>query len=122
MRRGENIAVDESLLMLLVGAGMPKNVAKTLVFLEKNGEATSVEIERGTGMRQPDVSITMKELGMREWVDKRSIKKDGKGRPNYCYNLVKPMNEIIETIEEDAARRIKEIQRNISRLKKGFEP
>lgn len=41
---------DETLVKLLMRTGMAKNVAKTLVFLNKKEETTSVEIEISTAL------------------------------------------------------------------------
>lgn len=103
---------------LLIIAGMSKNVAKTLIFLARNEEATSMEIERGTDLRQPEVSLSMQSLRRKKWIQKKDIKKEGKGRPIYCYKLIKPMKEIFKSIEEDAVKNIKEIQKNLSELRK----
>ncbi|HPD09344.1 MAG TPA: ArsR family transcriptional regulator [Methanomassiliicoccales archaeon] len=108
---------DESLVDLLVNTGMPKNVAKTLAFMRKKEETTSVEIEIMTALRQPEVSIAMQELRRRKWVIKRDIKKEGKGRPVHAYKLAIPFDKIIETIEKEERKRIESIERNIEQLK-----
>src|SRR5438046_10744657 len=82
---------DESLVDLLVRTGMSKNIAKTLVFLSKRDETTSVEIEKATGLRQPEVSMAMQELRRRRWVEARDIKKEGQGRPGHAYGLAVPL-------------------------------
>src|SRR3972149_736438 len=87
---------DESLVDLLIRTGMSKNIAKTLVFLSKRDETTSVEIEKATGLRQPEVSIAMQELRRRRWVEKRDIKKEGKGRPVHAYHLALPFEGMFE--------------------------
>ena len=108
---------DESLVDLLVNTGMPKNVAKTLAFMRKKEDTTSVEIEIMTALRQPEVSIAMQELRRRKWVIKRDIKKEGKGRPVHAYKLAIPFEKIIETIEKEERKRIESIERNIEQLK-----
>jgi predicted transcriptional regulator len=108
---------DETLVKLLMRTDMPKNVAKTLVFLRKKEETTSVEIEISTALRQPEVSIAMQELRRRKWVIKRDIKKEGKGRPVHSYKLALPFDKIIETLEKEEMKRIEEIQNNIKALK-----
>jgi len=108
---------DESLVDLLVNTGMPKNVAKTLAFLRKKEETTSVEIEIMTALRQPEVSIAMQELRRRKWVIKRDIKKEGKGRPVHAYKLAIPFDKIIETLEKEERKRIESIEKNIEQLK-----
>src|SRR3989304_5149028 len=72
---------DEVLVDFLIETGIPKNIAKTLVFLSKREETTSVEIEKATGLRQPEGSIAMQELRRRRGVEKRGIQKEGEGRP-----------------------------------------
>lgn len=108
---------DESLVDLLVNTGMPKNVAKTLAFLRKKEETTSVEIEIMTALRQPEVSIAMQELRRRKWVIKRDIKKEGKGRPVHAYKLAIPFDKIIETLEKEERKRMEAIEKNIDQLK-----
>jgi predicted transcriptional regulator len=108
---------DETLVKLLMRTDMPKNVAKTLVFLRKKEETTSVEIEISTALRQPEVSIAMQELRRRKWVIKRDIKKEGKGRPVHSYKLALPFDKIIETLEKDEMKRIEDIQNNVKALK-----
>jgi predicted transcriptional regulator len=108
---------DESLVDLLVNTGMPKNVAKTLAFLRKKEETTSVEIEIMTALRQPEVSIAMQELRRRKWVIKRDIKKEGKGRPVHAYKLAIPFDKIIETLDKEERKRMESIEKNIEQLK-----
>ena len=108
---------DEALVELLMNTGMPKNVAKTLVFLQKKEETTSVEIEISTALRQPEVSIAMQELRRRKWVMKRDIKKEGKGRPVHAYKLSIPFDKIIEALEKEERKRMERIEANIALLK-----
>ncbi|HLA47381.1 MAG TPA: ArsR family transcriptional regulator [Thermoplasmata archaeon] len=108
---------DESMVDLLIQTGMSKNSAKTLVFLSKRDETTSVEIEKATGLRQPEVSIAMQELRRRRWVEKRDIKKEGKGRPVHAYHLALPFEEIIEIIGREERAKIEEIETNIRKMR-----
>lgn len=112
---------DETLVKLLMRTEMPKNVAKTLVFLRKKEETTSVEIEISTALRQPEVSIAMQELRRRKWVVKRDIKKEGKGRPVHSYKLALPFEKIIETIEKEERKKIEDIENNIKALKQAAQ-
>ena len=50
---------EEEFARLLTTIGTKKNVANVLVFLANVPEATSRAIERGTDLRQPEVSIAM---------------------------------------------------------------
>jgi len=108
---------DESLVELLMRTGMSKNIAKTLVYLRKKEETTSVEIESATSLRQPEVSIAMQELRRRKWVQKRDIKKEGKGRPVHSSKLAIPFEKIVEIIEAEEKKKIENIEANIKQLK-----
>ena len=108
---------DETLVDLLIETGLSKNVAKTLVFLAKREETTSVEIEKATGLRQPEVSIAMQELRRRRWVDKRDIKKEGKGRPVHAYRLSTGWAEILGQLDRDQQARLERIESNRKKLR-----
>ena len=69
---------DKSFVESLVSVGLKRNVAKTLVYLSGVGETISREIELGADLRQPEVSIVMRELKDEGWIDIREIKKNGK--------------------------------------------
>ena len=118
IRRESASKCEDKMSELFINAGMPKNTAKTLVYLIQNDEATSGDIEKSTGLRQPEVSIAVQELRRRKWVDKRDMKNEGKGRPVHRYMLVKQPDEIICAVEEEAKARIREIQRVIVDLRK----
>src|SRR2546428_8568132 len=96
----------DDIVDLLMRTGMAKNVAKALVFLATREETTSVEVEKATGLRQPEVSIAMQELRRRRWVDKRDLKKEGKGRPVHAYRLTTPFGEIVEAIAREERRKV----------------
>mgnify|MGYP001045596925 FL=1 len=53
---------EEEFVNLLIEIGTRRNVAKMLVYLANIKEATSRDIERGTDLRQPEVSIAIKYL------------------------------------------------------------
>jgi predicted transcriptional regulator len=109
---------DEAIIEHLVASGIPKNMAKTLAVLSDGDEIISVRIEGITALRQPEVSIVMQDLRDRKWVKKRDLKKEGKGRPVHAYKLAMPFTRIVEIIERDERRKIKDIEANISALKK----
>ncbi len=108
---------DMELSELLQRAGLPRNVARTLVFMKSREEVKSIDIEKNTELRQPEVSIAMKYLRERGWIKKRDIKKEGKGRPIHGYKLAKPFSKIIEEIEREIRREIGEKEKLIKDLK-----
>lgn len=109
---------DVSTVDLLAATGMPRNIAKALVCLVGREEATSVEVEKATGLRQPEVSIAMQELRRRKWVEKRDMKKEGKGRPVHAYRLAIPFSSIVDAIARSERRKIERMQGIMRRLKR----
>ena len=103
---------------LLAQTGMTRNVAKALVFLSGRGETTSVEVEKATGLRQPEVSIAMQELRRRKWVEKRDMKKEGKGRPVHAYRLAVPFSAVVDAIAKEERRKVERIRGVVRRLKR----
>jgi predicted transcriptional regulator len=92
---------EEELAELLMGIGIKRNVSKVLVYLAGIDEATSRDIERGTDLRQPEVSIAMRYLKECNWIETRESKSESKGRPVKIYTLSRPITEIMDTIEKE---------------------
>ncbi len=109
--------INDKLAKYLIISDIPRSVAYTLVYIRDKGEVTSVEIERETGLRQPEVSIAMQWLRRKGWINKRNMKKEGKGRPVHGYRLSKEFNEILDEIIGELANKISEINENIEQLK-----
>ncbi|ADD08358.1 hypothetical protein [Candidatus Aciduliprofundum boonei] len=116
MKSAEMTENDKKLAELLQKAGLSRNVAKTLAYMHNREEVISVEIEKNTGLRQPEVSIAMKYLREKGWIVKRDIKKEGKGRPVHGYKLAKPFPKILEEIEKELRGKIKDIENIIKNL------
>jgi predicted transcriptional regulator len=109
---------DEEIASTLISLGMSRYVARTLSYLQNGNEVTSIELERGTGLRQPEVSIGMKELNERGWINEREEKKPGKGRPNKVYSLKVGFDEIVDDLENHQKKAVDEAQAKIERLRK----
>jgi predicted transcriptional regulator len=92
---------EEEFANLLVTTGTKKNVAKVLVYFTRTPEATSKDIERGTDLRQPEVSSAMKYLVERGWFKSRESSVETKGRPMKAYEMVKSIREIMDAIEKE---------------------
>ncbi len=101
--RDESVPVfdqnEEIVANLLCNIGLKRNLAKALVYLANVDESVSRSIELGAGLRQPEVSIAMRELRERGWTEEWEQKKEGKGRPLKCYRLSVPLCDIIDTLE-----------------------
>ena len=83
---------EEEFANLLIMIGIKKNIARILVYLTNIPEATSHDIERGTDMRQPEVSIAMQYLLDKGWIRNRESSADSKGRPLKIYELAKSID------------------------------
>jgi predicted transcriptional regulator len=59
----------------------------------------------------------MQWLRRKGWINKRNMKKEGKGRPIHGYKLSKTFNEILEEIIQDLSNKIGEINQTIAELK-----
>ncbi|MCK4270364.1 MAG: ArsR family transcriptional regulator [Methanogenium sp.] len=98
---------EEEFAQLLTEIGVKRNVAKVLVYLANTPEATSRDIERGTDLRQPEVSIAMRTLKENEWIASRESKAESKGRPVKIYSLSQPVDKIIDVIEKNKQKEVK---------------
>jgi predicted transcriptional regulator len=108
---------DEEITEILISSGLSRPVARTLAYLQKVDTATSIDLERGTGLRQPEVSIAMKQLNPFDWIDESEEKKPGKGRPNKVYSLKVGFKDIIAHIEKEQNKTIDDAMASIKRLK-----
>lgn len=108
---------DREFVEVLRDLGIPRNVASMITYLANVEEATSREIEIGSNLRQPEVSIAMRSLRNNGWVEEREVKKDGKGRPMKVYRLIISLEEIIKHFEEEKKDESTMVMENIERLK-----
>lgn len=120
MRHSEMRVFDDrdlEFIDILRNLNISRNVASTLAYLVNVDEATSKDLEIGSELRQPEVSIAMRELRTYGWLEEREIKKEGKGRPMKVYKLAVPMNEIVFHLEEKTKKEAEKTLYNIEKLK-----
>jgi len=108
---------EEEIADALISLGLGRPVSRTLAYLNKGDEVTSVALEKGTGLRQPEVSIVMRKLKEHDWINERDEKKPGKGRPYKIYLLKVGFNDIIAQLEREQRKTVEEAQARIKRLK-----
>lgn len=102
---------------ILMKIGLKRNVAKVLTYLAGVPEATSREIEIGSDLRQPEVSIAMREIRRLEWVRERDERNPGKGRPYRIYKLNRSLPDIIQYLESENAKEAERVMKQIEKLK-----
>ncbi len=108
---------DERIVNALISLGMNRPVAKVLTYLQHADEVKSGELEMGTDLRQPEVSIAMNQLKELDWINEREQKKPGKGRPYKIYSLKIGFTEIVGQLEKQQRKMVDEMQGRIKRLK-----
>jgi predicted transcriptional regulator len=86
---------DLEFIEALRSLDVARGVASLITYLANVGEATSRDIEMGTDLRQPEVSIAMRTLRENNWVTERDVETEGRGRPMKIYKLSMPIEEII---------------------------
>ena len=112
---------DEKVVKIFSGLGMPKNLAKTLMYISQANECRSAEIERNANLRQPEVSVAMQELQKKGWITRRDLKKKGKGRPVHIYSLSHPIDDIIKNFEGEKLKEVDNIKQDLNKLKSLIE-
>jgi predicted transcriptional regulator len=91
---------DLEFVEALRSLNVPRNVATLITYLANTDEVTSREIEIGSKLGQPEVSIGMRTLRQNNWIEERDIKSKEKGRPVKVYKLSVPIGEIIRHYED----------------------
>jgi len=112
---------DDKAVQLFTELGMPKNLAKTLIYISQFDECKSAAVEQGTDLRQPEVSIAMQELQRRGWVKKRDLKGKGKGRPVHIYRPTTHLSEVLKVFEQEKLKEVESVKKDISELKNIIE-
>lgn len=109
---------EYSIVEMLQSIGLPRTEATALVCLKDCEECRSLHIELVSRLRQPEVSVAMRPLRERGWVQERSEKKSkGKGRPVKYYKLVVPFQAIVEILEDEFLKDNREKMAAIRRLR-----
>ena len=107
---------DDKAVDLFAELGMPKNLAKTLMYISQVEECKSADVEQGADLRQPEVSVAMQEMRRRGWIKKRDLKKKGKGRPVHIYKLTKRLPDILTSFEKEKMKQVETIKNDLNEL------
>ncbi len=107
---------DEKAVQIFNELGMPKNLAKTLLYIYQVDECKTADIEQCTELRQPEVSVAIRELRKKGWIKTRYVKKKGKGRPNHIYKPAKTLSDVMKTFEQEKLKEVEAIQSDMVEL------
>ncbi len=127
MKRKNSFVLDEKddkAVQLFAELGMPKNLAKTLMYISQVEECRCADVEQGADLRQPEVSVAMQEMRRRGWAKKRDLKKKGKGRPVHIYKLTKRLPQILKSFEQEKMKQVQTIRNDLTELQtlvKGYK-
>jgi len=108
---------DRDTIAALQVVGVRRNVATIIVYLKDLDEVATRDIEKGGGLRQPEVSIAMRPLRQKGWIAEREVKGTGKGRPMKLYKLTVPIDDIIRHYEEEKRSKSSRAMQYIQKLK-----
>ena len=95
-----NLEKSEEIGDILISLGIGRTVANALAYMHDKKEATRADIETAARLRQPEVSIAMKQMIENGWVSERNGMTIGKGRPYKIYSLKIGFKDIIAQLEE----------------------
>ena len=108
---------DNKAVQIFTELGMPKNLAKTLVYICQVDECRSADVEQVADLRQPEVSVAMQELRRRGWIKKRYLKSKGKGRPVHIYKTSTDITKILKSVEQEKLKEYENVKKDLSELK-----
>src|SRR3990170_8479482 len=104
---------DEEIADALISLGMSRNAAMTLAYMQIANSATSLDLERAARLRQPEVSIAMRQLKERDWINEREEKTPGKGRPYKVYSLKVGFRDIVSQLEKQQKKAVDEAKASV---------
>ena len=109
---------------LLKDLGFSQNMATVLLFLSAKGslsdknKSTSREIETESNLRQPEVSVVLRTMKDKGWVEEAPGEKDGRGRPTKVYYLKISLRDIMREIEVAKETEYSRTIKNMERVKR----
>lgn len=85
---------------LLEILGLERKVTLCLLSINTLKEATSKQIEKAAGLKQPEVSKGLRTLMECDFIYREIIKKRQRGRPQNVYHMKKSAAEIVKILEK----------------------
>lgn len=108
-----NPSPQQRLIESMVYIGAPESIVKCIVALDLHGPLSSKKIQDTCNLRQPEVSLTIKNLSERGMVKINVPVTKGRGRPSHRYELNNPIQECLEGYIAEAKEREKQIRSHI---------
>ena len=114
------MADEAALRDCLQRLGAKRVEATLLAALVRRGAMGTQEIVDHTGLRQPEVSVGMRMLRERDWVEAEAVPRQGKGRPMHKYRLRAERGRIRAHYEKMGRRAIESYERAMKVLDEGL--
>jgi predicted transcriptional regulator len=111
--------IDTELVDTLHSLGVNKREAKVMVYLanqDLNETVCSLDIQNATDLKQPEVSIIVKKLKEKNWVEENSLSKSGRGRSRINYKTLYTLQELFDWIKEEKDDLIIDIRNHLERM------
>lgn len=100
--------------------GAKRVEATLLAALVRRGAMGTQEIVDHTGLRQPEVSVGMRMLRDRDWVEAEAVPREGKGRPMHKYRLRAERGKVRAHYERMGRKSIEAYERAMKTLGDGL--
>ena len=107
---------SDEIINLLVSIGVDINTSKALIYLQIHGPSSSIQLQKGCNLRQPDVSISINQLDRFNLIEKVSTTSKGRGRPSHIYKLSVSLNQALIPFREQAIEQLAYLQKQLDRL------
>ncbi len=111
----------QSLADALQQLGATRIEALLVCHLREHHVATTKEIIQATGLRQPEVSVGMRDLRGRGWIDLRPVPREGKGRPMHAYHLAASPAQIGAYYGEHGRRSLHRYEAALAQVADAFQ-
>jgi predicted transcriptional regulator len=119
MRRSTVCVLDDEdyeLAVAIQKTGLHKISSWILVYLLRARTGKSKDIQNGTGLDQPTVSIRIRPLIEKGWVLKEIHAAPARGAPHNIYRLAISPADLLDTIEAELEKKLSEEQTRVASL------
>jgi predicted transcriptional regulator len=106
---------DREKVRAMMDLGVDRRVANTIIYLMEE-PGFSMDIEEGTGLKQPEVSTAIRDLRNRGWLEEEKINEGGQGRPRVRFTLSAGTEDVMEFVMKDSVESINRIEQAISKF------
>ena len=106
------------LVEVLQSIGIQRNYALVLTSLSAEDWTDTTRLQKSCGLRQPEVSVAIRELMAIEMVEIEPQRNGQRGRPRHKYRLKGNLFEIIKPYVEEAQNELNKLESSLSLLNK----